>query len=116
MTATIMQDIIDFGKEVWADAEMVFEDYIVPLAKQLGTDELALLVKALETDVANMTGGFSLAQLAADGAQLIATFATQGKTIAETDVVAAAAAVLAKISSVQAAAAQVTPTSTPAAS
>ena len=99
MSETIMQEIVDFGKEIWNVWKMIFADFVVPLAKQLATDEMALLVNAVETEIANMQAGFTMAKLNAIIPDLVATFAKGGVTIIETDVLKAAAAVMAKIES-----------------
>ena len=104
MSETIMQEIVDFGKKIWGDWEMIFADFIVPLAKQLATDELALLTSAVETEISNMQGGFTLVKLSAFVPDILAVFAAKGVTIVETDVLKAAAAVMAKIDSLNAAA------------
>ena len=93
-----------------ADIEAFFIAYILPLAKQLATDESVLLVQTLEADVASMQGSFTVAKLAALVPDIIATMATKGLTIAETDILAASAALLAKISAIQAAGAATTGT------
>jgi hypothetical protein len=97
MSETILQEIIDEGKVLWADVEMVFEDYIVPLAKKLATDEATLLVKTLETEIANMQGAFTLAKLSALVPDIVATMTEKGVVIVETDVLVASAAIMAKI-------------------
>ena len=103
MTETIMQETIDFGKKVWGDWEMIFADFIVPLAKQLATEELALLTSAVETEISNMQGGFTLIKLSSFVPDILAVFAAKGVPIIETDVLKAAAAVMAKIDSLNAA-------------
>ena len=104
MSETILQEIIDEGKKLWQEAELIFEDYIVPLATQLATDEAALLVKTLEAKIADMQGGFTVGKLAALVPDVLATMASQGLTVLETDVLTASAAILAKIDSLNQAA------------
>ena len=95
--STILQEIELEGSKIWADIELIFTDYIEPLAKQLATDEAALLVKTLESKIADMEGAFTIAKLAALVPDVLAVMATQGLTLLETDVLAASAAIMAKI-------------------
>jgi len=108
--STILQEIEAEGTKIWADVELIFTDYIEPLAKQLATDEAALLIKTLEAKIADMEGAFTVAKLAALVPDVLAVMATQGLTILETDVLAASAAIMAKISTIQAAGATTTGT------
>jgi hypothetical protein len=103
MTETIWEEIEDFGKQIWANWGMVFEDFVVQLAKQLATDEMALLTSAVETEIAKMDGGFTFAKVSAFVPDVIATFAAQSVVIGEKDIAKAVAAVIGKIDSLNAA-------------
>jgi hypothetical protein len=97
MSETIWEEIEAFGKKIWDSWGMIFEDFVVQLAKQLATDEMALLVNVVESEIDKMSGGFTLAKASAFVPDVIALFAAKGVVILETDVSKAVAAVIAKI-------------------
>ena len=104
MSETIWEEIEAFGKKIWDSWGMVFEDFVVQLAKQLATDEMALLVNVVETEIGKMDGGFTIAKLTAFVPDVIALFAVKGVIILEEDIAKAVAAVVAKIDSLNQAA------------